>query len=608
MSPLANRIVTLRGEDGTSISARFDALLSVFSIWWVIGLYLDGRSHLAGGHWEFFTAEHAVLYTTFPLFGMTFFLLFASNWDETHDTIGDIPNEYLYSLVGTALFGIGGVMDLYWHQAVLATSNAWVIFSPPHLLLLVSGGLIVSGPLQSRWRYTEIDPDTGRWWMYLPVLLATSAILLVAGFVTMFVNPFVNPLAAVADSSHLRATVPPIQPSFHLTQELGILSILLQTVILMVVILVLVRRFSLPFGSFTLLFGINAALVSLLANQVQFFPVIVAAGITADGLYVWAQSRLDSVNALRLFAFAVPIVLFVFYFLQISFVGTIAWGTVTWTGTIVLSGIVGLSVSYFVQPPASPSLGAEPTTDFGTPGMSAETRANVETFSSSEANNLYIDRATDGLFLQEQKAIERYFSKPDARVLDLGCGTGRVTHRLSEMGYDVIGVDPSDSMIDVATSVHPQIDFVVGDGTDLHFQDDAFDYVLFSYYGLDYIYPEEQRIRALREIYRVLKPGGIFVFSSHNWWNSLPSTVYEGTSALQPLLNRDNVLDPRDRYAPVEVKVGETLVYLSSPAKQRQQLQRCGFKMLDIVGKRDTVLRYVEAAPHYVAQKPIENP
>lgn len=249
----------------------------------------------------------------------------------------------------------------------------------------------------------------------------------------------------------------------------------------------------------------------------------------------------------------------------------------------------------------------EPTGDSGAPGMSAETRANVETFSSSEANNLYIDRATDGLFPQEQKAIERYFGKPDARVLDLGCGTGRVTHHLSGMGFDVIGVDPSDSMIDVATSVHPQIDFVVGDGTDLHFQDDAFDYVLFSYYGLDYIYPEEQRIRALREIYRVLKPGGIFVFSSHNWWNSLPSTVYEGTSALQPLLNRENVLDPRDRYAPVEVKVGETLVYLSSPAKQRQQLQRCGFEVLDIVGKRDTVLRYVEAAPHYVAQKPIKN-
>lgn len=607
MPALTNRIERLRGKGSTLTRARFDALLSVLSVWWVVGLYIDGRGHLAGGHWNFFTPEHAVFYATFPLFGTMIFLLFASNLAETRETVWAIPNEYLYSLVGTALFGIGGVIDLYWHQALLASSNAWVIFSPPHLLLLVSGGLIVSGPLQSRWQYTEIGPDTGRWWMYLPVLLAASAILLVAVFGTTFVNPFVNPLAAVADSSHLRAPVSSIQPSFHLTQELGVLSILLQTVVLMVVILVLVRRFSLPFGSFALLFGINAALVSLLANQAQFFPVIVAAGITADGLYVWAQSRLDSVNALRLFAFAVPIVLFGFYFLQISFVGTVAWGTATWTGTVVLSGIVGLTVSYFVQPPASPSLRAEPTIDSGAPGMSAETRANVETFSSSEANNLYINRATDGLFPQEQKAIERYFGKPDARVLDLGCGTGRVTHRLSEMGYDVIGVDPSDSMIDVATSIHPQIDFVVGDGTDLHFQDDAFDYVLFSYYGLDYIYPEEQRIRALREIYRVLKPGGIFVFSSHNWWNSLPSTVYEGTSALQPLLNRENVLDPRDRYAPVEVKVGETLVYLSSPTKQRRQLKQSGFEVLNVVGKRETVLRYIEVDPHYVARKPSEN-
>ena len=63
MSALADRIVISCGEDGTSPGARFDALLALLSIWWVVGLYLDGRGHLAGGHWQFFTPEHAVLYT-----------------------------------------------------------------------------------------------------------------------------------------------------------------------------------------------------------------------------------------------------------------------------------------------------------------------------------------------------------------------------------------------------------------------------------------------------------------------------------------------------------------------------------------------------------------
>ena len=607
MSALADRIVISCGEDGTSPGARFDALLALLSIWWVVGLYLDGRGHLAGGHWQFFTPEHAVLYTTFPLFATMFYLLFASNWDGTNETTWGIPNEYRYSLVGTALFGIGGLLDLYWHQSSLAGADVWAVFSPPHLLLLVSGGLIVSGPLRSQWRDARAEPDGGRWWMHLPTLLSASALFSVASFVTMVINPFVNPLAAISDSSHLQANIPSIQPSFHLTQELGVLSILLQTAILMLVVLALVQRFSLPFGSFALLFGIHAALVSLLANELHFLPVIVAAGLTADGLYVWAQARFSATNAFRLFAFAVPTVLFVFYFLEVSLVDAIAWRTTIWTGTVALSGLVGLTVSYVVQPPRA-RVETEPTLDSGAVGLSAASKANIETFSSSNAIDQYTDRATDGLFAQEQKAIDRYFDESDARVLDLGCGSGRVTHHLFEMGYDVVGVDPSEAMIGEATSIHPEIDFAVGDGTDLHFQDNTFDYVLFTYYGLDYIHPEERRIRALQEIYRVLKPGGIFVFSSHNWWNALPSTVFEGKSALQPLLDRERVLDPRDRYTSVEVKVGETLVYLSSPAKQRRQLEQCGFNVLAVVGKRETVLRYVEVDPHYVAKKPTVNP
>lgn len=139
------------------------------------------------------------------------------------------------------------------------------------------------------------------------------------------------------------------------------------------------------------------------------------------------------------------------------------------------------------------------------------------------------------------------------------------TYRL---GWDVIGVDPSETMIDKAHSTYPQLGFIAGDATNLHFQDEVFDYVVFTYYGLDYIHPETSRIRALQEIYRVLKPGGVFMFSSHNWWHMPPSVLYEGQDALNPLLWRENLLNPRDRYSTVEVKVGETMVYLSSPVKQ----------------------------------------
>lgn len=233
---------------------------------------------------------------------------------------------------------------------------------------------------------------------------------------------------------------------------------------------------------------------------------------------------------------------------------------------------------------------------------SEPSRANVEAFSSPSAVEEYTVRAAGELFVQERKAIERYFDG-SGRVLDVGCGSGRVTHNLSAMGYDAVGLDPSGAMLDVATDAHLGLPFALGEGTALPFRDAAFEYALFAHHGLDYVHPEASRRRALREIRRVLEPGGLFVFSSHNTWNALASTPFEGVGAVRPLLERERPLDPRDRYAPVEVRVGETLVYFSSPAKQRRQLRQCGFELLAVVGKREGPLRYLEYAPHYVARR-----
>ncbi|MFC7497132.1 MULTISPECIES: class I SAM-dependent methyltransferase [unclassified Nocardioides] len=50
-----------------------------------------------------------------------------------------------------------------------------------------------------------------------------------------------------------------------------------------------------------------------------------------------------------------------------------------------------------------------------------------------------------------------------ARVLDAGCGTGRVAVRLAELGYDVVGVDVDESMIEVARAEAPELDWRLGD-------------------------------------------------------------------------------------------------------------------------------------------------
>ena len=53
--------------------------------------------------------------------------------------------------------------------------------------------------------------------------------------------------------------------------------------------------------------------------------------------------------------------------------------------------------------------------------------------------------------------------EPPARVLDAGCGTGRVGVRLTELGYDVVGVDLDASMLEVARSEAPHVDWRLAD-------------------------------------------------------------------------------------------------------------------------------------------------
>lgn len=52
---------------------------------------------------------------------------------------------------------------------------------------------------------------------------------------------------------------------------------------------------------------------------------------------------------------------------------------------------------------------------------------------------------------------------PGARILDAGCGTGRVAVRLAELGHDLVGVDVDESMLAVARRTAPDVVWVAGD-------------------------------------------------------------------------------------------------------------------------------------------------
>ncbi|MGY6172149.1 class I SAM-dependent methyltransferase [Candidatus Mycoplasma pogonae] len=125
-----------------------------------------------------------------------------------------------------------------------------------------------------------------------------------------------------------------------------------------------------------------------------------------------------------------------------------------------------------------------------------------------------------GLWKSEMAIFSKYFSK-QGRLLDLGCGSGRTTFGLYDLGYrNLIGVDLSHNMIQQAQNIaldkNVAIEFFQGDATQLQFEDASFDNCLFSFNGFNAIPTEMLRRQALHEIHRILKSGGIYIFTSHN--------------------------------------------------------------------------------------------
>lgn len=227
-------------------------------------------------------------------------------------------------------------------------------------------------------------------------------------------------------------------------------------------------------------------------------------------------------------------------------------------------------------------------------GASADASSDPhDLFETADAVDLYVERARDPvLHEQERKAVERHFDRPDATVLDIGCGSGRVAARLHDRGFEVTGLDRSGALVAVGRAAFPELEFVVGDITDAPLRSGQFDYAFFAHYGLDYVLPAADRRAALAEIRRVLKPGGIAVVSSHNsWYLKLRLGLLRNPTNWPRLFSRRKA---------ERVPLGEVDIYFASPRHQRHQFEACGFSVVDIVGKRESALRLFERELHFV--------
>ena len=93
-----------------------------------------------------------------------------------------------------------------------------------------------------------------------------------------------------------------------------------------------------------------------------------------------------------------------------------------------------------------------------------------------------------------------------ARALDVGCGMGRWTRWLSARGATVIGIDPTEEMLEAARRLSPDLDYRRMSATAIELPEAGFDFAM-AVTVIQHLRPGEQQA-ALREIARVLRPGG----------------------------------------------------------------------------------------------------
>ena len=119
-----------------------------------------------------------------------------------------------------------------------------------------------------------------------------------------------------------------------------------------------------------------------------------------------------------------------------------------------------------------------------------------------------------------EKSVIKHFPS-DARILDIGCGLGREAFALSDLGFNVIGIDISKEVIlqvkKLSADKGYKIPFYEYDGEHLDFSADSFDVVLIWSQTLGLIYGNERKQMFLGECKRVLKKDGLLSFSTHDY-------------------------------------------------------------------------------------------
>ena len=206
--------------------------------------------------------------------------------------------------------------------------------------------------------------------------------------------------------------------------------------------------------------------------------------------------------------------------------------------------------------------------------------------------------APSNLFAFDSALLAKWFARP-GRLLDLGCGTGRHLVQFAERGFDVTGVDLSESMLEIART---KLARAAVAGTLHHaslldltrlFPRQHFDYAACMFSTLGMVAGARNRHRVLCGLRRVLRPGGRFAVHVHNRarnWFSPEGQRFLLSNAVRWGLGRS---EWGDKYLRWYRGIDDLFVHVFSRRELEQALTRAGFRIRELVclnAERDAAL------------------
>ncbi len=286
---------------------------------------------------SFFTPWHALLYTGYAVLGAwTVWLAYRRRHDVAVWWRDGWPAGYRIGALGVVVFGLGGAADMTWHSIFGIESGLEIALSPSHLLVDLGGVLLLSSPLRSWW---AAGADRAR--AFTGVTSLSLSLVMLSVLLLSY-----TPLTQAAATNTYRAGRDSLE---HLSAVVAVQGYLFATVMFVVPLLLCHRRRATP-GLATALVG-GLSLFTVLQYQFRSPQWIALLGATLGALAVDAiLVRLDAVRGADA-PWRLPIAGGVFAFLVWSghllgmqLAAGIQWPPEIWTGTLVMTTALGLTL------------------------------------------------------------------------------------------------------------------------------------------------------------------------------------------------------------------------------------------------------------------------